>query len=252
VAEHNTLSIEARTWSAAPRALLGPILRWSHPRAAARIAVSQGAANDLARLCGLPAGKVETIYNPVPLPDATVSRGPPNWGGRGRRILNVGTLKPQKNQRLLLDAFARIARPDDRLAIVGEGGERAALERHAAALGIAGQCLLPGHARDPAIWYASADLFVLSSNFEGFANVVAEALGHGLTVVSTDCPSGPAEILSGLGRLVAVGDAAALANAMAAALQAPDDPAAACARAAAFAPGPVAERYRAVLRGEVR
>jgi glycosyltransferase involved in cell wall biosynthesis len=161
----------------------------------------------------------------------------------------VGTLKPQKNQRLLIEAFARMCGPEDRLSIVGEGGERRALKQTAATLGIAKQVLLPGYTPDPAQWYASADLFVLSSDYEGFANVVAEALGYGLTVVSTDCPSGPAEILDGVGRLVPVGDIEALATTMTAALARPDDPAIARARAAFFEPKAIAELYRALLIG---
>ncbi|SFR98913.1 glycosyltransferase [Sphingomonas jatrophae] len=249
VVEHNNMSAYARTWGSIPRALLGPTLRWSHRRAAARIAVSQGAATDLARLCGLPEDQVQAIGNPIPLPSAAPRDDTPDWGGSGRRILTVGTLKPQKNQRLLLDAFARMAQPEDRLAIVGEGEERGALERHAAALGIAAQVLLPGNAPDPGRWYASADLFVLSSDYEGLPTVLIEALGHGLTAVSTDCPSGPAEILGADGRLVPVGDAGALAAAMGAALASPDAPDAARARAARFAPERIAADYRALLLG---
>ncbi|SFG20594.1 Glycosyltransferase involved in cell wall bisynthesis [Novosphingobium sp. CF614] len=249
VVEHNTLSVEAWRWPVAARALLRPILRWSHPRAAACVAVSVGAAVDLARLCGLPEEAVKAIHNPIPPPAPAMPGNAPDWGGTGRRILTVGRLKPQKNHRLLLDAFARMARPEDRLAIVGEGGEHETIERTAEALGIADRLLLPGYTADPGAWYNSADLFVLSSDYEGFANVVAEALGHGLTVVSTDCPNGPAEILAGLGRLVPVGDAAAMAEAIISALAAPDDPAAARSRAAAFAPAPIARRYRALLLG---
>jgi glycosyltransferase involved in cell wall biosynthesis len=249
VAEHNTLSVEAQTWSASARALLRPTLRWSHRQAAARIAVSQGAADDLALLCGLPRSAVHAIHNPIAPPSPSQPGDLPEWGGAGRRILSVGTLKPQKNHLLLLDAFARMAQPGDRLAIVGEGSERAAIEQAAEKLGIASQLLLPGHAPAPERWYASADLFVLSSDYEGFANVVAEALGHGLTVVSTDCPNGPAEILDGLGRLVRVGDVVAMAEAIDAALAAPDAGAAARARATAFAPAPIAARYRALLLG---
>jgi glycosyltransferase involved in cell wall biosynthesis len=249
VVEHNTLSVSSRGWRLVPRLLLRPILRSSHPRAVARVAVSRGAADDLAQLCGLPLSAVEAIHNPIPLPRAAMPGDASAWGGTGRRILNVGILKPQKNHRLLLEAFARTARPEDRLAILGEGGERAVIEHAAQALGIADRLLLPGYVPDPGPWYASADLFVLSSDFEGFANVVVEAMGHGLTVVSTNCPFGPAEILAGLGRLVPVGDAVALAAAMEAALAAPDDPATARARAAAFAPGPIAVRYRALLLG---
>lgn len=249
VVEHNTLSVEAQTWPASARALLRPTLRWSHRQAVARVAVSRGAADDLARLCALPRSVVHAIHNPIPPPSPFQLGDLPDWGGTGRRILSVGTLKPQKNHRLLLDAFARMARPDDRLAIVGEGSERAAIEQAADKLGIASQLLLPGHAPAPEHWYASADLFVLSSDYEGFANVVAEALGHGLTIVSTDCPSGPAEILDGLGRLIRVGDAVAMAEAIDAALAAPDARQAVCARATAFAPAPIAARYRTLLLG---
>jgi glycosyltransferase involved in cell wall biosynthesis len=249
VIEHINLSAFAKSWGMLPRAMLGPILRWSHKRAAARIAVSRGSADDLARWCGLPADEVLAIGNPVPLPALGNPVHAPDWGGTGRRILTVGTLKAQKNHQLLLEAFARIARPEDRLAIVGEGGERAVIEEHAAMLGISGQLLLPGNAPDPALWYLSADLFVLSSDYEGLPTVVIEALGHGMTVVSTDCPSGPAEILEGLGRLVPVGDAAALAEGIEAALATPDDPAAARRRAADFAPPRIAARYREILLG---
>jgi glycosyltransferase involved in cell wall biosynthesis len=252
VVEHIDLSAYAKTWPLSARASLRPIIRWSHPRAAARIGVSQGVASDLARLCRLPANRVTAIHNPIPLPGQPGHAARPAWGGAGRRILTVGTLKPQKNHRLLIEAFARICRPEDRLAIVGEGGERQALEQAAAALGIAKQVLLPGYSPDPNGWYASADLFVLSSDYEGFANVVAEALGHGLTVVSTDCPSGPAEILHGVGRLVPVGAVLELAQAMQAALAQPDDPAKARARAAAFAPGSIAAAYRQLLLGTMR
>jgi glycosyltransferase involved in cell wall biosynthesis len=249
VAEHNTLSVEAQTWPASARALLRPAVRWSHRQAAARIAVSRGAAEDLARLCGLPRSAVHAIHNPIALPSPPQPCDLPDWGSVGRRILSVGTLKPQKNHLLLLNAFARMARPGDRLAIVGEGRERAAIEQAAEKLGISSQLLLPGYTSTPERWYASADLFVLSSDYEGFANVVAEALGYGLTIISTDCPSGPAEILKGLGRLVRVGDAVAMAEAMDEALAAPDAKEAARARATAFAPAPIAARYRTLLLG---
>ncbi len=248
VVEHVDLRASSRRWRLLPRALLVPVLRWSHRRAVARIAVSRGAADALARLCGLPAEAIEAIHNPIPLPRSAPGRQV-DWGGGGRRILTVGTLKPQKNHRLLVEAFARMSEPQDRLVILGEGGERVAIKKLAAGLGMADRVLLPGFALDPGPWYASADLFVLSSDYEGFANVVAEALGHGLRVVSTDCPSGPAEILGGIGRLVPVGDVGALAEAMTAALAAPADPAAARARAAAFAPPAIADRYRRLLLG---
>lgn len=250
LAEHNTMSVYARTWPLIPRLLLRPAMRWSHRRADAVVAVSRDAARDLARLCGVPEDAVTTIHNPAVPPRPVDPSAYPEWGATGRRLLTVGTLKAQKNHRLLLRAFALMARPDDRLAIIGEGEERDAIERTARALGVADRVLLPGFTHDPGRWYASADLFVLSSDYEGLPMVLIEALGHGRTVVSTDCPSGPAEILGSLGRLVPVGDAATLADAIEAALAAPDDPAAARARAADFAPAPIAAQYRALLLGE--
>ena len=250
VVEHVQLSAYSRSWPLLAKAMLRPIIRWTHPRAVERIGVSHGVAADLARLCGMSVEAVTAVHNPIALPDTLSLAASPDWGTmHGRRFLTVGTLKRQKNQRLLIEAFARICRPEDRLAIVGEGPERQDLERTAKALGMSKQVLLPGFTSDPGPWYASANLFVLSSDYEGFANVVAEALGHGLTVASTDCPSGPAEILSGLGRLAPVGDADGLATAMRNALAEPDDPATARTRAAAFAPPGIARKYRQLLLG---
>jgi glycosyltransferase involved in cell wall biosynthesis len=250
VVEHIDLSAYSKTWGPLARALLSPVIRWSHPRAAARVGVSRGVANDLARLCRLDRRQVEAIHNPIPLPAKADQSRASVWGpALGRRVLTVGTLKPQKNQRLLIEAFARICTADDRLAIVGEGDERRTLEKSAEAFGISQQVLLPGFTATPDDWYAAADLFVLSSDYEGFGNVVAEALGHGLTVVSTDCLSGPAEILQGVGRLVPVGDVEALADTMQLALTRPDDPSSARSRAEAFAPAAIAAKYRILLLG---
>lgn len=135
----------------------------------------------------------------------------------GRRFLAIGRLAPQKNFPLLVRAFARIAGPGDRLAILGEGPERARLERLADRLGVAGRLLLPGHVEDTRPWLAGADTFVLSSDYEGLPAVVLEAFAAGLPVVATRCAASlPVLIDEGrTGRLVPVGDAAALAAAMA-------------------------------------
>ena len=117
----------------------------------------------------------------------------------------------------MLHAFAQVASElDAGLVILGEGGLRATLEQDVQDLGLQGRVVLPGFHGDPTPWYQAADLFVLSSDFEGFANVVAEALACGTPVVSTDCPYGPAEILEHgrYGELVPVGDAVALAAGM--------------------------------------
>ena len=135
----------------------------------------------------------------------------------GRHYLAIGRLAPQKNFALLLDAFARIAKPEDRLRILGEGPERAALEAQAARLGIADKIEMPGHTDPLDIWLAAADAFVLSSDFEGVPAVVIEALAAGLPIIATDCCVSMGDLLGHgtLGTLVPVGDAAALGAAMA-------------------------------------
>ena len=134
--------------------------------------------------------------------------------GPGRHFLGVGRLAPQKNFALLIDAFSRIARDDDKLTIVGEGAQRAFLTQRAAALGIARQVDLPGHHRGLEQRFAQADAFVLSSDFEGVPAVVVEALAAGMPIVATDCCTAMPSLLDGVGRLVPLGDAAQLAAEM--------------------------------------
>lgn len=248
--DHVNLSAMHADRGAAHDAAMRASMRIAYRRADAVTAVSQGVADDVERLARLPAGSVRAIPNPIPPP--TSCREVARWPADGPRILTVGTLKAQKNQALLLDAVARLAtvRPVQ-LAIVGEGEERAALEAHARQLGIADRVTLPGFAPNPACWYASADLFALSSDYEGFANVLVEALAHGLLVVSTDCPDGPAEVLAGgkFGRLVAPGDIDGLAGAIHAGIDSRADHAALKARAREFAPPAIVAAYRALLLG---
>lgn len=137
-------------------------------------------------------------------------------GRSGRRFIAVGRLVPQKNFALLLDAFAQTARGDDRLIILGDGVERTALERQAVRLGIAARVAMPGHVADVRSWLADADIFCMSSNFEGVPAVVIEAIAAGLPVVSTDCSAGMTDLIGHgrFGKLVPLGDARALALAM--------------------------------------
>jgi len=212
-------------------------------------AVSQGVARDIAKLACLPQGRVLAIYNPIPRAEHGSGAKSP-WHDEGARILSVGSLKPQKNHALLLDAFAELLKyRQAQLTIVGEGPLRPVLEQRAEDLGIQEKVRFVGFVEDPSSWYRSADLFVLSSDFEGFGNVLVEALDHGLRVVSTDCPDGPAEILkSGRhGTLVPAGDVLALAGAMHQTLSTPADPAAARERAGDFAPERTIEHYRTLL-----
>jgi glycosyltransferase involved in cell wall biosynthesis len=132
----------------------------------------------------------------------------------GRCFLAIGRLVPQKNFALLIEAFARIARPDDRLTICGAGALRPALERLAAARGVADRIDMPGHVADLDDYLAHADALVLSSDYEGLGMVVIEALAAGLPIVATDCGANMRMLVEGAGRVVPVGDSAALAIAM--------------------------------------
>ena len=172
-------------------------------------------------------------------------------------VLGVGMLKPQKDFATLIRAFARLraSRPA-RLVILGDArgaakdlAFRDELKALPAALGIAEDVAFPGFVANPFAWMARAACFALSSRWEGLGNVVIEALACGCPVVSTDCPSGPAEILAGgrYGRLVPVGDAAALAEAIAATLDAPPPRAELLARAERFSRARAAEEYLALL-----
>lgn len=139
-------------------------------------------------------------------------------------IIACGRLVPQKAYDVLLRAFARVRQTvAARLIILGEGPLRTELEAQALQLGVTDALQMPGFVAKPAAWFAKSDLFVLSSHNEGLSNVLVEALAIGMPIVSTDCPSGPREVLDDghYGRLVAVNDSETLALGIIAALNAP-------------------------------
>jgi glycosyltransferase involved in cell wall biosynthesis len=137
---------------------------------------------------------------------------------RDEFILSVGRLTHEKGVDILIQSFARIqvTFPHWRLIIIGDGPERAALERLAGTLNIADKIRFLGRVRNPEVWMARAGLVVQASRFEGFPNALIEAMGMGAAVISTDCPFGPAEIIDdGVnGRLVPVDDVDAMAGMM--------------------------------------
>lgn len=192
-------------------------------RAADRlIAVSEGVAEGLVQVLGLAPEKISVIASPVITERLREgAQGPvdhPWLKGHGTPvIIGVGRLSQQKGFDVLIRAFAKLRekRPC-RLVIFGEGPLRAELAGLANRLGVAEYVDLPGFTDKPFSHMAAADLFVLSSRWEGLPNVLIQAMAVGAKVVSTDCPSGPSEVLDDgdLGELVPVEDEEALAAAM--------------------------------------
>ncbi len=209
---------------------VGAILPWLikrfYPWADDIVAVSNGVADELVRLAGIPREHVRTIYNPVVRPELRDKMQAPlddAWFGPDQPpvVVGVGRLTAQKDFPSLMRAVARVrqSRPV-RLLILGEGEQRSELEALARQLGIEQDVRLPGFAANPYAYMARAAVYVLSSRWEGLPGVLIEALYCGVPVIATDCPSGPREILADgkYGKLIPVGDLEALTRAIETAL----------------------------------
>lgn len=226
VTVHNTPSqvvANARTL----RARLLPLwARFFYRWADAVVAVSQGVADELVHYVRIPAEKVRVIYNPIVTPELFRKAEEPlehPWFREGEPpvILGVGRLTKQKDFPTLIRAFAlvRQQRPA-RLMILGEGEERPQLEALVKELGIAEDVSLPGFVQNPYPYMKKAAVFVLSSRWEGLPTVLIEAAALDVPVISTNCPSGPAEILAMYSdQLVDVGDKDGMARAILKTLQ---------------------------------
>lgn len=186
------------------------------------VAVSHGVAEDIFAITGIPLEKIKVIRNPVITPELKdLATAPVDHEWLLQKdipvLLGIGRLGRQKNFELLIKAFNEMrSRIDCRLIILGEGRRRSSLEKLVNRLGLNEYVELPGFVVNPFAYLAKSDLFVLSSLWEGSPNALAEALALGIPVVSTDCDSGPHEILqdSRYGRLVPVNDVEKLAEAM--------------------------------------
>ncbi len=191
--------------------LLAPLLYRLPSRV---IAVSEGVKRGMASVWRLPLERISFIPNSVAMKTAQETTSPlPECYSY---ILGVGRLVPQKGFERLLQAFHRLNRPALHLAILGEGPERANLLRLARELGLEGRLHLPGHVAEVETWYRHTACFVLSSRYEGWPNVLGEALANGCPVVSFNCNYGPSEILEDgkYGLLAPEGDVEALAGAI--------------------------------------
>lgn len=255
ICQHNALSSEAATVGWHYR-LVPLAYRLLQRRAAGIVAVSHGVADDLAAACAIPHERITVIQNPIL--DASFERARlarcdhPWFGPAGPPVfVAVGRLVEQKDPATLLAAFARRRRHGPaRLAFLGAGPLQPVLQSQAAALDVAADVAFLGYQANPLPFIRQAAALVLSSRYEGLGNVLIEALGCGTPVISTDCPFGPAEILrqGRHGRLVPVGDVAALAGAMRADLRAEFPAAGLRARAAEFTVERCADAYLRLFR----
>lgn len=222
VTVHNTLSVTSKNAATSHGWIWPHLIRWFYPHADGIVAVSRDAADDLARTARIPRERIQVIYNPVITSNLRQQAlGTPDhpWFAPGQSpvVLGVGRLTRQKDFPNLIRAFAGLRRGRSaRLVILGEGEERPALTALISELGLESDVALPGFRANAAAYMAHSAVFALSSAWEGLPTVLIEALAAGARVVSTDCPSGPREILQDgrLGALVPVGDPVALAGAI--------------------------------------
>ena len=225
--EHNNRRSLLAQMNASRRAISYALLMFSFHSADKVVCVSDGIMTITKRLFSMRPERLARIYNPIVTKETArlAAEGAPLERRRGAKlIVSAGRLHPQKDFPTLVRA-ARLLKGEMEfeLMIFGEGAERASLEALVEQQGLSGVVTFPGFRKDLLAVIGRADLFVLSSAWEGFGNVLAEALACGTPVVSTDCDSGPREILEGgrLGRLTPVGDAETLARAIRETLAAP-------------------------------
>jgi glycosyltransferase involved in cell wall biosynthesis len=255
VSDHTMLSMSPSCRGPLRARLVSWSLRLLYPRADGIVAVSHGVAGELARIGNIAPNRIRVIYNPAFRREASAGvlqkdiAG--SWLEDGHvRLIAVGSLISSKDYPTMLDAVDRLRRRVPvRLLVLGEGAERSSLEQRTRALGLESHVRMPGFVPDPRPYISHAHVFLLSSAWEGFGNVLVEALSSGTQVVSTDCPSGPREILAdgACGRLTPVGDAAALADAVTLALREPIASDALRARAALFNVERATDQYLELL-----
>jgi len=262
VSERNHLSSIVQKSGDMRMRVLPLLVRLTYPWSDAIIPISNGVADDLVETASIERTKLTTIHNPAydqSIPERMKEQPEHGWftteTNSAETILGVGSLSRQKDFPTLLRAFARVQkRRDVRLIILGEGPKRNELEALADELDIEDSVSLPGFVDNPFSYMARSDVFVLSSEWEGFGNVLVEAMACGTPVVSTDCPSGPAEILCDgkYGTLVPIGDSTFLATAITNTLDNPIESGILKQRAEDFSVEKIAEQYLNVLLADER
>lgn len=222
VTEHTTLSLEAQSVEQISSRLAPLAARIFYPWADGIVAVSQGVAKDLASLTRIPLKRIQVIYNPAIAPESIEKAKQPvdhPWFSPGEPpvVLGIGRFVNQKDFSTLIRAFAKVRQVRQvRLMMLGSGREQKQLEALVHELNIKDDVAWVGFVKNPFAYMKQAAVFVLSSAWEGLPTVIIEAMAVGIPVVSTNCESGPAEILDNgkYGDLVPVGDSELMAEAI--------------------------------------
>lgn len=255
VSEHNNLSVPKPDGARMAERVLLQLMRRMYRKADCVVAVSSGVADSVALTIGYPRALIEVIYNPI-VNNAMLARSREDIDHRWLRhpevpvVIGVGRLVAQKDFAVLIRAIAHLReRLDVRLIILGEGELRPELEKLIHDLGLSEFVDMPGFVSNPYAYLYRASVFALSSRWEGLPSVMIEAMAFGASVVSTDCPSGPAEILQHgkFGALVPVGDVLALTDAIHASLKNPKPSIDVSTRASEFGVDNAVRHYLSIL-----
>jgi len=222
ITEHTTLSLAKKESKKVKEKVLFNILKYIYNYADAIVAVSKYMAHDMSIILGIPEEKINVIYNPI-IDNSLIEKSNQDieeeWFNPNESpvVISIGRLAEPKDFETLIRAFKKVRdKMKVRLLILGEGPKREQLEKLIHDLNIENDVKMPGFKQNPYAYLRRAALFVLSSKREGLPTVLVEALACGIPVISTDCLSGPREILQNgrLGTLVPVGDVDALAKAI--------------------------------------
>lgn len=249
LSEHSNLTETYLTSKIEKTFFLKLLIRITYPYVNGVVCVSNGVLEDIITMGRLKRDKIKVIYNPVTndrFNNDIVNEIPDFWRDCSFKILSIGRFVSQKNHALLLNAFCILRKSlDVKLIILGDGPLYLQTKEYLNKLGLVDSVIMPGFTTDTNPFYYHSNLFVLSSNFEGLPTVLIEALDYGISIVSTDCPSGPSEILSNgiYGTLVPVGDAEKLAFAMQQSLLNPRDKISLKGRAKDFSVEKMSELY---------
>lgn len=233
--------------------LINYLMRLLYPLADNIVANSPDTRDSLVNIIGIRSNKITTIGNPVDVDMGFSNISVSDVAPKIRKepfVCAVGRLVKQKGFHDLIAAFADIKSRRVHLVVMGEGTYRDRLIDFADEMGVGDRVHFPGFVEHPEVIVKQSSGFILSSHWEGFGNVIVEALAVGVPVVSTDCPGGPRMILGDgeYGRLVPVGDIQSLTMAIDEMIETPvSTPELRRQRARDFAPMPIAKQYLDVL-----